>query len=145
MNSLPTICGMHLGLPLKRPNRVRYLADECLGLLIVAKLRDLGHDVVWVRDQDRGTSDQMVLERSFREERVLLTEDFDYGDLIFANDHRAFGVVILQLSDFPGSWEDVASQAVGRIDENQSRFVGNLTILGRTRNKTRALPARRYE
>ncbi len=120
---------------------MRYLVDECLGLLFVTKLRDLGHDVEWVRDTSQGIPDEMVLDRSVRDNRVLLTEDFDYGDLIFARGHKAIGVVILQLSDFPGSWEDVASEAVGRVVVKQSSFLGNLTILGRTRMKCWILPA----
>lgn len=119
---------------------MRYLVDECLGLLIVTKLKDLGHDVVWVRDVAKGTPDEKVLEWSARDERVLLTEDFDYGDLIFAKGQEAFGVVILQLSDFSGAWEQVASDAVTRLNGKHSSFVGNLTILGRTRLKIRALP-----
>jgi predicted nuclease of predicted toxin-antitoxin system len=121
---------------------VRYLVDECLGLLFVIKLRDMGHDVEWVRDGAEGIPDETVLEWSVRTERVLVTEDFDYGDLIFAKGHLAVAVVILQLSDFPGSWEAVATKAVERLTDKQSEFLGNLTVLGRTRFKSRALPAR---
>jgi predicted nuclease of predicted toxin-antitoxin system len=120
---------------------VQYLVDECLGLLVVTKLRDAGHDVEWVRDGAEGTPDETVLEWSVRTKRILITEDFDYGDLIFAKGHPAFGVVILQLSGFQGSWDEVASKAVERLIDSQGGFIGNLTVLGRTRIKSRALPA----
>jgi len=120
---------------------VRYLVDECIGRLIVSKLRDRGDDVAWVRDTAPGMPDDMVLDWSVRDGRVLLTEDFDYGDLIFAQGHPSTGVVILQLSDFPGSWNEVAAAAVARLVDKQDGFLGNLTVLGRTRMKSRALPA----
>jgi predicted nuclease of predicted toxin-antitoxin system len=101
----------------------------------------MGHDVEWVRDGAEGTPDETVLEWSVRTERILVTEDFDYGDLIFAKGHPAFGVVILQLSDFPGSGEEVALKAVERLTDKQGGFVGSLTVLGRTRFKPRALPS----
>ncbi|NGO51773.1 DUF5615 family PIN-like protein [Allomesorhizobium camelthorni] len=121
---------------------MRYLADECLGRLIVSKLRDHGHDVEWVGDVSKGIPDELVLAWSVRDERVLLTEDFDYGDLIFSRGHPAYGVVVLQLSTFPGPWDEVASAVVERLADQESRFLGNLTVLGRTRIKPRELPAR---
>jgi predicted nuclease of predicted toxin-antitoxin system len=121
---------------------VRYLVDECLGQLVVTNLRQRGHDVEWVRDVARGMPDELVLEWSVREERVLLTEDYDYGDLIFAKGRPAFAVVILQLSGFPGTWEDVAAGVVERLANSQHGFPGYLTILGQTRIKARVLPTR---
>lgn len=121
---------------------MKYLVDECLGHLIVEKLRKQGHDVEWVRETAKGTPDDTVLDWSVREKRILLTEDFDYGDLIFAQDQPAFGVVILQLSSFPGSWHDVASEMTERLGIFEDRFAGSFTILGRNRIKSRILPAR---
>jgi predicted nuclease of predicted toxin-antitoxin system len=121
---------------------VRFLADECLGKLIVTTLRGLGHDVVWVREEARGLLDEKVLAWSVRDERILLTEDFDYADLVFARGAPATGVVILQLSSFPGGWRDVVSGVTGRIEELQGDFPGHLSVIGRTRVKRRPLPAK---
>ena len=121
---------------------MRFLADECLGHLIVSKLRESGHDVEWVREIAKGIPDEKVLARSVRDSRILLTEDFDYGDLIFARGHASIGVVIIQLSDFSGSWAEVASEVVARLNEMQGGFPRTLTVLGRTRVRARALPAR---
>jgi hypothetical protein len=101
-----------------------------------------GHDVEWVRETAKGIPDETVLARSVRDSRILLTEDFDYGDLIFARGHASIGVVIIQLSGFPGTWSEVASEVAMRLDEMHSGFPGMLTVLGRMRIKPRALPAR---
>ena len=44
---------------------------------------DLGHDVVSVRDKDAGAADEALLALAYEEERVLVTEDKDFGELIF--------------------------------------------------------------
>lgn len=94
------------------------------------------------RTWPKGMGDELVLDWSVREERVLLTEDYDYGDLIFAKGQPAFAVAILQLSGFPGKWENVAAAVVKRLASHQHDFPGHLTILGQTRIKARALPTR---
>ena len=46
-------------------------------------MTDLGHDVVSVRDRDAGAADDAVLTLAYEEGRVLVTEDKDFGELIF--------------------------------------------------------------
>ena len=114
--------------------------DECLGRRIVVALRDKGHDVDWVRESKGGAADEDLLAWSVRDRRVLLTADFDYGDLIFGQGKSAYAVVILRLSEFQGSWAEVAIAVVDRLEAMQSKLIGNLTVLGPSRIKTRALP-----
>lgn len=120
---------------------MRYLVDECLGRRLVSALRDRGHDVEWVRESASGASDEDVLAWSARDRRVLLTTDFDYGELIFGRGKPAYGVVILRLSDFAGSWVEVVAAVAERLEATQSRQAGSLAVLGLSRIKTRALPA----
>lgn len=120
---------------------MRYLVDECLGQSMVSQLRDRGNDVAWVREVASGMSDEDVLAWSFRDERVLITEDFDYGQLIYERDLEAYGVVIVRLSAFAGSWIEVVSTVVGLLEKAQRKLAGNLTIIGSTRIKSRPLPA----
>ena len=44
---------------------------------------DLGHDVVSVRDREPGAADDALLALAYEEERVLVTEDKEFGELIF--------------------------------------------------------------
>ena len=46
-------------------------------------MTELGHDVVSVRDWDAGAADDALLALAYKEERVLVTEDKDFGELIF--------------------------------------------------------------
>jgi len=62
---------------------VRWLADECIAAPLVAALRDAGHDASYVAEFAAGLSDADVIAMASAEGRVLLTEDKDFGDLVF--------------------------------------------------------------
>ena len=67
---------------------MRFLADESCDGAIVRALREAGHDVTSVRDTMRGATDRSVLDAAFKEQRLLLTEDKDFGELVFARPIR---------------------------------------------------------
>lgn len=46
-------------------------------------LLDLGHDVVSVHDEFARASDETLLALAYEERRVLVTEDKDFGELVF--------------------------------------------------------------
>jgi predicted nuclease of predicted toxin-antitoxin system len=60
---------------------MRFLANENVAGATVVALRAHGGDVVWAKELMRGASDDEILDRSRREERVLLTFDKDFGEL----------------------------------------------------------------
>jgi predicted nuclease of predicted toxin-antitoxin system len=63
---------------------VRWLADECVDAGLVSHLRAAGHDVIYMAEVSPAASDARVLMRAQAERRILLTEDKDFGDLVFA-------------------------------------------------------------
>jgi hypothetical protein len=77
---------------------VRFLANENFPGDAVAKLRDGGHDVAWVRTDAPGASDQEVLARAQRERRILLTFDKDFGELAWrASLPAESGIVLFRI------------------------------------------------
>jgi predicted nuclease of predicted toxin-antitoxin system len=77
---------------------MRFLADECLHVEIVAVLRQAGHEVATVAPADTGASDEMVLERAARERAILLTADKDFGEIAVARGGASSGVVLFRRS-----------------------------------------------
>jgi len=63
---------------------VRFLADESCDFAVVRALRAEGHDVAAVVETARGALDVEVIRRAQEEQRVLLTEDKDFGQLVYA-------------------------------------------------------------
>lgn len=75
---------------------MRFLADESCDFAAVHALRAVGHDVVAVAEVARGAEDSAVIELARTESRILLTEDKDFGQLVFAAAHHTAGVVLLR-------------------------------------------------
>ncbi len=72
-------------------------ADESVYGPIVARLLNDGWDVVRTVDLCPGADDDIVLDQAVASGRVLLTEDFDFGDLVVRRGLPAAGVVVLDL------------------------------------------------
>jgi len=76
---------------------VRWLADECIDAALVARLRSSGHDVVYMAEIAPAATDTEVMARAQSEGRLLLTEDKDFGDLVYRHGGQAPGIVLLRL------------------------------------------------
>lgn len=76
---------------------MRFLADESCDYRVVIALREAGHDVMAVGDVSRGAPDREVLVLARQERRVLITEDRDFGQLVFAGSEvEPMGVLYLR-------------------------------------------------
>lgn len=69
---------------------MRWLADECVPASLVAFLPADGHDVFYVAEAAAGLNDTDVIALAARENRILVTDDKDFGDLehaVFTRKH----------------------------------------------------------
>jgi predicted nuclease of predicted toxin-antitoxin system len=62
---------------------MRLLINENIPLASVAALRKAGHDVVSITERSPGISDESVMAIAHKEQRILVTFDRDYGELVF--------------------------------------------------------------
>jgi hypothetical protein len=99
---------------------MRWLADECVAAALVDRLRGAGHDVSYVAEAGAGATDAAVLGLAHDEDRLLLTEDKDFGDLVFRSRRAVPGVVLLRLAigEQPGKWP--------RLEAAIAQFGGSL-------------------
>ena len=78
---------------------MKFLVDECTGPAVAGWLRDDGHEVFSVYEEARGAEDDIILQKAFVENWVLITNDKDFGDKVFRNGRLHKGVVLLRLED----------------------------------------------
>jgi predicted nuclease of predicted toxin-antitoxin system len=78
---------------------MRFLVDECTGPALAQWLREYGHDVFSVYDEARGMDDPDVVQKAFVENRILITNDKDFGERIYRERRPHRGVVLLRLDD----------------------------------------------
>jgi len=80
---------------------VKLLANENFPKASVVLLRKLGYDITSIGEDDPGITDTSVMETAEREQRLILTFDRDYGELIFKHNHKPEqGVLYLRLSAY---------------------------------------------
>jgi len=78
---------------------MKFLVDECTGPSVAAWLRDDGHEVFSVYEEARGVEDDIILQKAFEENWVLITNDKDFGDKVFRNGRLHKGIILLRLED----------------------------------------------
>jgi len=78
---------------------MRFLVDECTGPRVAEWLRSLGHDVFSAFEQARGEADSDLLARAVAEDRIVVTNDRDFGELVFREGRVHRGIVLLRLTD----------------------------------------------
>jgi predicted nuclease of predicted toxin-antitoxin system len=120
---------------------MQFLADECLIGSIVQRLRRDGHDVTALPKVLLGSTDVKVLAHSYVEGRILLTHDYDFGDLAFRVGEPAAGIVIVDVDSFVGTFENLAVDVAERLAGLGDALLGRLTVLESARTRQRDLPS----
>ncbi len=112
---------------------MRFLSDESCDFAVVRALRGAGHDVAAVAEINPGIDDEVVIALANSESRVLLTEDKDFGQLAYAGEQGACGIVLIR---YPTASRNSLGQAVVDIvDELGDRLIGAFVVIepGRAR------------
>jgi predicted nuclease of predicted toxin-antitoxin system len=80
---------------------VKFLLDESADARLQPYLRSQGYDASRVaREHPAGLPDREVLGLAKAEQRILLTADHDFGDLVFRQGEPHQGVILFRLGDY---------------------------------------------
>jgi len=80
---------------------VKLLANENFPKASVLLLRSLGYDITSIGEDNPSVSDQSVMEIAEAEQRIILTFDRDYGELIYKHNYKPEqGVIYLRLENY---------------------------------------------
>jgi hypothetical protein len=118
---------------------MRFLADECLHIEIVAALRNAGHEVTTIAPRDAGATDEAVLGRAARERAILLTADKDFGEIAYTGAAESSGIVLFRrlVADPAGA----AARLLGLIQEQGDALYGLHAVITPARARLRRLGA----
>jgi predicted nuclease of predicted toxin-antitoxin system len=106
----------------------------------VDALRKRGWHGSWVHEISPSISDREILELSVSRNCLIVTEDADFGDLIFREGLKAYGVVRVRLSAFEGEKKDTASLVAERLLSLENGLIGQFTTIEPHRIRHRMLP-----
>jgi predicted nuclease of predicted toxin-antitoxin system len=99
---------------------MRFLADESCDFRVVEALRAAGHDVLAIGEVAPGADDADIIGMAVHEQRVFITEDRDFGQLVFAAGKTARGVILLRYpsrirASLPAAVVDFVSQQGAKL------------------------------
>ena len=92
--------------------------------------------MVAIAEVASGATDEQVLERALNEKRVLITEDRDFGELVYARGRPSAGVILVR---FPSARHAKPATVVEAVAKLGSRPRDAFTVIeaGRVRISSR--------
>lgn len=117
---------------------MRFLVNENISRTVIRELRTQGHDVLSVKESMGGASDEVVLVRAREENRLIVTQDKDFGELAFRwGLLPPSGVVLLRLT---GESPESDNRLTLEILSGAEDFPGNFVVAESGRVRIRPLP-----
>jgi predicted nuclease of predicted toxin-antitoxin system len=117
---------------------MKFLANENVASASVGLLRQKGLDVLHVAEDLPGERDADILELARQQDRIVITFDRDYGELVFKLKHpRPPGVIYLRFDPlWPTEAGEILAGLVGVVP-----LKGRFTVVERNRLRQRPLPS----
>lgn len=104
-----------------------FLADESCDFNVVRVLRVTGYDVFAVSEVETRSVDRELIKQAHREQRILITEDKDFGWLVFVSAVDSASVILIRS---PGNARDQLPQTIANLVREQSEQLrGAFTVI----------------
>lgn len=117
---------------------VKIVADEHIPFPSILFLRENGVDVLSIREEYRGLDDEPILAVAKGQDRVLMTCDSDFGNLIFnKNVHFSSGVIYFRLGHFRP--DELGKLLLHYLSNEGIDFEGRFTVISRNKFRQRKL------
>ncbi len=107
-------------------SELRFLADESCDFAVVRALRASGFDVLAVSEYMQYSVDGELLEQAYSENRILLTEDKDFGWLVFVSHLDSAGVILIR---FPASQRSTLAQSMLQVVQEHGDKLTNAFVV----------------
>ena len=78
---------------------MKILVEVGVGKAVEEWLRDHGYDMLAIRDIDPRMADDDILALAVGEQRLVITMDKDFGELVYHSGQPHAGVLLLRLED----------------------------------------------
>jgi predicted nuclease of predicted toxin-antitoxin system len=104
---------------------MRFLADENINFEIINYLEASGHYVFNVKAENLiGATDRFLLELSHEQKLIILTQDSDFGNLIYNSNMKFYGLIFLRQGHLQFNFHLISIQTLLSSDlEFKSPFV----------------------
>ena len=94
---------------------------------IIDKLRESNYDVLSVYEKFKYAEDDYVLNLANKEERILITNDKDFGELVFRLKLLSYGIVLFRITS--QNYSVKIEKLINLIQESESKLKNNFIII----------------
>jgi len=114
---------------------LKFLVDESTGLKVSEELKQMGFDTVSVIETMKGTEDIAVIQKALEENRIIISNDKDFGWL--ATLYKPPGIILLRLKE--DSAENRIKITRHIIEKHRDVIYGSIIIATETKVRIRRL------
>lgn len=75
---------------------MRIIADESVNYLVVLELRQKGYEILFIAENHPSIEDKDILSISLNPPAIVITEDKDFGELVFKHKKNFVAVILLR-------------------------------------------------
>ena len=76
---------------------MKFLADVNVERKIIETITQHQYDVKWIPEYDASITDEDLLDLANQEQRILITNDKDFGELVFRQQSVTSGIILLRI------------------------------------------------
>ena len=106
---------------------INFLADESCDFAVVRALRNEGYNVIAVAEVTPATDDEDTIGLAYSEAKILLTEDKDFGRLVYAHAYPSGGVILIR---FPSNIRRTLPKVIlDLVRDMKQRLVGCFVVV----------------
>jgi predicted nuclease of predicted toxin-antitoxin system len=106
---------------------LHFLADESCDFGVVRALRNAGYEVTAVAEILPRANDKKVIKLALERKSVLITEDKDFGQLVYAHGYGSVSVLFLR---YPASArKGLLKDIVNFVQQQKEKLIGNFAVL----------------
>jgi predicted nuclease of predicted toxin-antitoxin system len=106
---------------------MRFLADESCDFTVVRALRIAGFDVLCISESTPRAEDSEVIGLALREKRTLLTEDKDFGQLVYSHGQETLGVIFLRFPTF--ARKQISRDVLNLVKQQGEKLAGSFVTV----------------
>jgi predicted nuclease of predicted toxin-antitoxin system len=119
---------------------MRFLADMGVSQQVVAWLRANGHDAVHLRDEAlQRLPNGEIFQKAGREQRIVLTFDLDFGEILAASAGQIVSVVLFRLRNTRADF--VIQRLADALNQSNAELSqGAILVVEDGRHRVRRLP-----
>ena len=78
---------------------MKFLIDENIGRSVIQYIKGKNYDTVVAKEEFTGRDDIFLIKKAFKENRIIITNDKDFGYLCFKTNYPTAGTILFRLKE----------------------------------------------